>query len=223
MKHWFAVLVLCSACAFAQQPPAKGSTAPAQKPASTQKKPAAAEDSLPASAEDVTRLLDAMQLRRQMENTQRAMLGQYKSLVDKMAGGELKDMTPQERQKVNQIVQDMVAEQLKAYPLAEMLADIVPIYQKYLTKGDVRHIAAFYESPAGRKLLDKQPEITRDLMSQVMPKMSERIQASMRRMQERLQELARERRAQPAAEREFKPAAPAPAATPQPSPTPPPK
>lgn len=224
MKHRIVFLLLFSVCAFAQQPPAatKGSVAPT-------KKPVPADASQPASREDVARLLDALQVRKQMESMQQTMLSQFKLMVDKMAGDHLKNMTPQQRQHFNQIVQEMFADQLKAYPPSEMIADIIPIYQKYLTKGDVQHISAFYASPSGRKLLDKQPEIVRDLMAEVMPKMQERMQASMRKMQDRIQELIREGHAQPSQDREFKPATPVPAsaspspATPQPSPAPPPK
>lgn len=231
MKYWIAVFVLSSVCAFAQQPPpaAKGSVAPTKKPVPAEKKPVSADASQPASREDVARLLEAMQVRKQMESMQQTMLGQFKPMVDRMAGEQLRNMTPQQRQHFNQIVQEMFADQRKAYPPSEMIADIIPIYQKYLTKGDVQHIAAFYASPSGRKLLDNQPEIMRDFMAEVMPKMQERMQASMRKMQDRIQELIRESRAQPGQDREFKPVTPAPdsaspsPATPEPSPTPPPK
>jgi len=212
MKHWTAVLVFASVCAFAQEPAAtpKGTVAPVKKPVPAEKKPVSADASQPASREDVARLLDAMQVRKQMESMQQTMLGQFKPMMEKMAGDQLKNMTPQQRQHFDQIVQEMFADQRKAYPPSEMIADIIPIYQKYLTKGDVRHISAFYASPSGRKLLDNQPEIMRDFMAEVMPKMQERMQASMRKMQDRIQDLIRESRAQPGQDREFKPATPAP-------------
>ena len=151
-----------------------------------------------ATREDVARLMDAMQLRKQMENLQQTMVSQVKPMFERMADEQLKQMSPAQRQKFTKLMQDSLAESLTAYPVSEMIDDIIPIYQKYLTKGDVQYISAFYSSPSGRKLLDRQPEIMRDLMAQVMPKMQERIRDLM------------VEDPQPTPEQEFKPATPAP-------------
>ena len=50
---------------------------------------------------------------------------------------------------------------------AEIAADslveqLIPVYQKYLTAKDVDAIAAFYTTPAGKKLLEAQPLITEE-------------------------------------------------------------
>ncbi len=45
----------------------------------------------------------------------------------------------------------------------EELVDLcVPIYAKYLSEEDVLGIIAFYESPAGKRLLQVQPQIVQD-------------------------------------------------------------
>lgn len=41
---------------------------------------------------------------------------------------------------------------------------IIPIYQKYLTEQDVQAINAFYQSPAGQKLIRVQPQISKESM-----------------------------------------------------------
>ena len=43
---------------------------------------------------------------------------------------------------------------------------VIPIYQKYLTEDDVQAINRFYDSPAGRKLIQSQPMIMRESMMQ---------------------------------------------------------
>lgn len=41
---------------------------------------------------------------------------------------------------------------------------IIPIYQKYLTEQDIKAINAFYQSPAGQKLIRVQPQISKESM-----------------------------------------------------------
>lgn len=39
---------------------------------------------------------------------------------------------------------------------------IIPVYQKHLTEADVEALNAFYQTPAGRKLISIQPDIMRE-------------------------------------------------------------
>ena len=46
----------------------------------------------------------------------------------------------------------------------KLMADIVPIYQKYLSAEDVKAISAFYNSEAGKKLVQVQPQLMQESM-----------------------------------------------------------
>jgi|GEM_PF-2509412 len=46
----------------------------------------------------------------------------------------------------------------------EMVAQIVPVYKRYLDVDELRAIIEFYETPAGKKLLKAQPKIMEDSM-----------------------------------------------------------
>ncbi|VAW73483.1 FIG01059457: hypothetical protein [hydrothermal vent metagenome] len=53
--------------------------------------------------------------------------------------------------------------------MAEVNADklielVIPVYQKHLTEEDIKGINAFYDSPAGKKLIKVQPEIVQESM-----------------------------------------------------------
>ena len=190
------VLLFCSVIAVAQQSaPAKAGTVPAAQPA---------------TREDVNRLMEAMHIKKQMVEMQRTMLDQYKPIIEKMSADQLKNMTPQQRQKFQEIMAEMLSDSFKAYPPDEMIADIVPIYQKYLDKSDVAALSAFYASPTGQKFLDNQPKIVRDFMTVLMPRIQENIQSASRKMQERIRELTAEGESGPAHEHDFTPATPAP-------------
>jgi hypothetical protein len=46
----------------------------------------------------------------------------------------------------------------------ELLERIIPLYDKYYTIEDLKAVNAFYESPAGQKLLSTLPQITQESM-----------------------------------------------------------
>ncbi len=184
-------------------------------PLASAQQPAAAKPAAPAAqaatAADINRLIEVTHVRKQMSEMQNAILEQYKPMIEKMSGDVLNRMTPRQRQRFNDIVSDMMADSLKAYPPEDMLRDMVPIYQKYLDKSDVEAMIAFYSTPTGQKLLDNQPKIAREFMAVLVPKMQERMQESMQKMQDRVRDLVTESPSEPAQEKEFKPATPAPA------------
>jgi hypothetical protein len=46
----------------------------------------------------------------------------------------------------------------------ELVSLVVPIYRKYYQEEDLRAAIDFYRSPAGRRLIEKQPQISRESM-----------------------------------------------------------
>jgi len=48
--------------------------------------------------------------------------------------------------------------------------EMVNIYDKHFTHEEIKDLVQFYESPTGKKLLEKNPEITKDLMNSMMTK-----------------------------------------------------
>lgn len=64
---------------------------------------------------------------------------------------------------------------LKTMDLTGMLDDMIPIYQRHLTKADVAAMEAFYETPTGQKLLREQPAMTAEAMKAVQPRMEKML------------------------------------------------
>jgi uncharacterized protein len=65
--------------------------------------------------------------------------------------------------------------------------DMVDVYDKYFTLKDVEAFIDFYKSPAGKKLIDQTPNLTKDLMSIIATKYSPALQQGlMNEMQELL-------------------------------------
>lgn len=57
-----------------------------------------------------------------------------------------------------------IAEIKKEFNTEELMASLVPIYQKQFTEEDVKAFLAFYQSPAGKKMVEKQPVIMQESM-----------------------------------------------------------
>jgi hypothetical protein len=69
---------------------------------------------------------------------------------------------------LNQVMQDMLPEYRELYAKA---------YAQHFSLKELRGIKAFYESPTGKKLTAETPEIARDALQVILPKMMARILA----------------------------------------------
>lgn len=179
MKNLIALLIVALTFPALSQQPAS-SAAQTQVPASDA-----------ASREDVLRLFKVMRLPEQMESMQQTMIQQMVPAMEKTAEEELPGASPQEREKMRSMTKQAADEAMNMYPVGEMVDDFVPIYQKNYTKSDVDAITAFYSSPAGQRLLDKQPQVMQDAMSTIIPKMQQRMKEMMERLSKEAQELAK--------------------------------
>lgn len=87
---------------------------------------------------------------------------------------------------------DLIAPEMqasaKAYPVSEMLDDMVPVYQRHFTESDMQGITTFFESPVGKKFISENGPMMKEAMAVIMPKLSSRMQAQMAEMQRRIVE-----------------------------------
>jgi hypothetical protein len=98
------------------------------------------------------------------------------------------DATPEQIAKV-----DAIADQaLGDMPIDEMVAAIVPIYQKHLTKSDLEAVIIFYKSPAGQKILKEQPAMMAEGMQAGQDIMLKRLPAILDRLNTQIAKLADE-------------------------------
>ncbi len=98
----------------------------------------------------------------QMETMQRQQFDQL------MAG---KEMSAEQRAEADRIMAKTNEIMRKALSWQEMRPLYVDVYKKTFTREDVRAITKFYESPAGRSLLDKTPALMQNLMGAIQQKM----------------------------------------------------
>jgi hypothetical protein len=144
----------------------------------------AQQSATPATREDVVRLFDALHVREQVRSTMDLMAEQMKQMTRETLKERFPQATAADYAKADAISDEM----LKGYPIDGVVDDIVPVYQKHLTKPDVEAMLAFYSTPTGQKLLREQPEITTESMQAISGRMQKSFEEMMQRLENRLKE-----------------------------------
>ena len=132
----------------------------------------------PATRDDVLRLFSVMNINEQMRAIMDSMMQQQKSLVHDMARRKNPNVTTEELGRVDRIMDESV----KDFPIAGILDDMVPVYQKHLTSADVSAMSAFYSSPTGQKMLHELPAIMTESMEAMMPLMEKYMETVKQRV-----------------------------------------
>lgn len=129
----------------------------------------------PATKEDVERLFATMHIREQMHNTMAVMSKQSRQ----MAQDALKKRLPNLSEKDLDRLAAMMDRIEKQWDFDGMIDDMVPVYQRHLTKQDVAAMEAFYETPTGQKMLREQPAMTAEAMQAFQPRMEKMMNSMM--------------------------------------------
>ncbi|MGD0215212.1 MAG: DUF2059 domain-containing protein [Terriglobales bacterium] len=148
-----------------------------------------ASSDLPASKEDIQKLFVALHVRERQQLTIDIARKQTKTMAADVLNKELPEATKEELSQFQAMIDGMVDDVEKDYPIDAVLQDLVPIYQRHLTKSDCDQLLAFYSSPVGQKVLREMPTITSETMqvsnSYLQPRMEaavSRVKAKMERM-----------------------------------------
>ena len=142
------------------------------------------------SREDLMKMFEVLRVREQTKNVMETMLAQMKQQLEGDIQKRYPNLTPENAAKLEASINDAV----NLYPVNEMLEDLIPIYQKHLTKQDVAAIVGFYSSPAGQHFLDKMPSMTQEAMKAMMLKLQVRSAAYAEKIQKQADELAEPKR-----------------------------
>ena len=141
-----------------------------------------------ATKEQLTKLFEVMRLREQMKSMRQivpSMVQQQIKSAMNQTEAELPQgtkLSPEQREKMQEVMQKYVGKAMDLYPTDEMLTDMSTIYQRHLSKDDVDGMIAFYSSPAGQHLLDMQPVIAQEYMPMIMSKVAQRSQSLTKEM-----------------------------------------
>lgn len=192
MRNFTILLVLITGCSllYAQKPAsaaAAGSKSHAAKPASTAKKASTGNkpaQSQQASAEQVRKLLDMLQIRDNLQITLDAMKNQMQRGSETMLREKVPQATPDQLKEVDNIVEQEFA----TITMDDLIHDVIPVYQRHLTRSDVEALIAFYSSPVGQKLRREEPAMMRESMEATSAGQREKIEDLLARVEVRLQQ-----------------------------------
>lgn len=172
--HPLAVCLLAASFSFAQAP------APSPAPAPSSDGP---------EREQILKLIDLLRVRNQMKE----VMGQLREQVHAGALQNLRARatrpTPEQIAAVNQSVDEQVDEMERKYPLSQMIEDIIPVYQKHLTRSDLESMIAFYQSPIGQKILDELPAMMQETMQVASTHMQPIVEAALDNVDKKIQQL----------------------------------
>jgi hypothetical protein len=156
-----------------------------------------------ASLADAQALLNKMRFEEMLE---RAMAQQKKAMaamIDQMAaqnnrpGVDKEDLAAFQGKVMDEVMSAMTA--------GDMKNDVAQIYSDVFTKDEMDGLSAFYSTPAGEALIEKQPDVQQKMQALMMP----RMMAVMPKIQQMSRDFAADQKAKAAAAAQA--AAPAPA------------
>ena len=151
-------------------------SAPASAPAAAADIPV---DQQP-TKEQMARLFEVMRLHAALQSTMKAiptmiqqqLSSQMNDYYSKLPAGA--QPTEEQKTRLQELLGKYLDRAATLYSADDMMADIMGIYQRHLTRADVDAYVAFYTSPAGQHLLDAQPVI----MQEYMPLVMQRVQTA---------------------------------------------
>jgi uncharacterized protein len=140
----------------------------------------------PATKEDVEKLFNTMHIRQQMHNMMEVMSKQSRQMAQNTLKKKFPEMTEKDMDRLNDFT-DRIWSQMD---FDGMLDDMVPVYQRHLTKEDVSAMQSFYETPTGQKLLREQPQMTAEAMQAMQPRMEKMMSSVMEQAEKMAKEAA---------------------------------
>lgn len=186
------LLLVAGSRVFAQQPAPSATPSAAANTHASQ--PAA--DGRP-SSDQVRKLLALLRVRDELQITLDAMKQQVKDQAVRSFSERISDPTPEQLKSVNYVVDDV----FRDVSLDDLIQDLVPVYQRHLTRSDVRALIAFYSSPPGQKILREQPAMIKESMQVAGINQQKRMEALLAKLEVRMQQLVTEEQNKPAPEK----------------------
>jgi hypothetical protein len=138
------------------------------------------------SRDDIMKLFAVMKVHDQTRLVMESVATQQRAMMHDGLRRRYPQITDAEIARLDQATLDI----MRDVSVDDMLNDMIPIYQKHLSKKDVDAMSAFYASDTGQKLLREMPAMTTESMRATAP----RMQAIIEKVMDRIEQMAREDR-----------------------------
>jgi|SRR5208282_3538357 len=147
---------------------------------------------IPTTREDIQRLFVALHVRERQQLILENSHQQAKTMLAEILHKELPEVGEGDLSQYQGMINEMINDIDKDYPVDEILNDLVPIYQRHLTKSDCDELVAFYSSPVGQKVLRELPAITSESMQVSTSYLQPRMEAAVSKLKEKVERMAEE-------------------------------
>lgn len=147
---------------------------------------------VPASKQDIEGLLVALHVRERTQLIVENSRKQTKTMLSDILYKELPEASKEELSQLQGMIDEMVDDIDKDYPIDAILQDMVPVYQRHLTKSDSDELIAFYSSPVGQKVLRELPAITSEAMQVSTSHLQPRMEAAVSKLKAKIQRMVEE-------------------------------
>jgi len=124
-----------------------------------------------ATKEDVEQLLEITGAGNDMQLAWAAAAQQATSMVVESYQRKNPNTTPQQIRTLAETASVSMQRMTKAFPIDELDAAMVPVYERHHTHSVIQALLDFYKSPVGQKLVKEAPLILVDSMQAVRPLM----------------------------------------------------
>ena len=149
---------------------------------------------VPASKQDIERLFVALHVRERQQLILENSHKQAKTMLNEILRKELPEASKEELSQMQKMIDKMIDDIDKDYPMDAILKDMVPIYQRHLTKSDSDELIAFYSSPIGQKVLRELPAITTEAIQVSSAYLQPRMEAAVSKLKEKVEHKVEEDR-----------------------------
>jgi hypothetical protein len=149
---------------------------------------------VPASKQDIDRLFVALHVRERQQLILENSHKQAKTMLNEILRKELPEASKEELSQMQKMIDEMIDDIDKDYPMDAILKDMVPIYQRHLTKSDSDQLIAFYSSPVGQRMLRELPAVTSEAMQVSSSYLQPRMEAAVSKLKEKVEHMVEEDR-----------------------------
>ena len=137
-----------------------------------------------ATKADILRMFDVMHTREQIQQVMEEAMHQMQA----MNREQLKKRRPEITDEDLDRMEKESAEIMRSFPVDDMMDDMVPVYQKHLTRADVGALIGFYSTATGQKLLRELPALTSEAMQAVYPRIQQHMESTLQRIDHQVEE-----------------------------------
>lgn len=122
-----------------------------------------------ASKEDVEELLRLTGARQQMQQMWEGMARQAATTAADAYHLQHPNASPQQLRKVAEVVGQSWQASIKVLSVDELIAAVIPVYQRHFTHSEIQSVIDFYRSPAGQRYLRELPAMMTESMQAAEP------------------------------------------------------